>query len=260
MCVCALTCTLSAPSVIALRRLKTLLQTGFDFLLDSSCKAWLLEVNASPSMAWDTTGQPGASQLMYSVKQQMLLDMFALLRLQDRYPAQQQRPPDAAEGQPATAAGGDKRPPRLRADEGLNPVLLQAASEAYFSSRPKVAAMVAADARQLQAAVAAAPAREEVEAGVALLLQQLETAPGSGSQQQEEVAGVLRTHMRQLVQVECELRSGAGWQSLLPHVPSRRDAAKQGWRLHSSRADAAVASWLRLRSMVPVERAAPQAV
>lgn len=256
MCVCALTCTLSAPSACP-PAFEILLQTGFDFLLDSSYKPWLLEVNASPSMAWDTPDQPGASQLMYSVKQQMLLDMFALLRLQDRYPAQQQQP-DAAEGQPATP-GSDKHPPRSPADEGLNPVLLQAASEAYFSSRPKVAAMVAADARQLEAAVAAAPARGEVEAGVALLLQQLETAPGSGSQQQQ-VAGVLRTHMRQLVQVECELRSGGGWQSLLPHVPSRRDAAKRAWRLHSSRADAAVASWLRLRSMVQVERVATQAV
>lgn len=216
-------------------------------------------------MAWDTPNQPGASQLMYSIKQQMLLDMFALLRLQDRYPAQQKPPDAAAEGQPASAVGDDcQRPPRLPADEGLNPVLLQAASEAYFRSRPKVAAMVAADARQLQAAVTAAPTRQEVEAAVALLLQQLETAaPGSGSQQQQrqQVAGVLRTHMRQLVQVECELQTGGGWQSLLPHVPSRREAAKQGWSLHSSGADAAVASWLRLRrQMVPVEGAASQAV
>jgi hypothetical protein len=122
--------------------------------------------------------------------------------------------------------------------------------------------MVAADARQLAAAVAAAPTRQEVEAAVARLLQQLETAAqgGGGAQQQQQrqqVAGVLRAHMRQLVQVECELRSAGGWQSLLPHMPSRRDAAKQGWCLHASGADAAVASWLRLwQQMAPAAEGA----
>lgn len=226
---------------------------GLDFLLDSSYKSWLLEVNASPSMAWNTPDQPGATQLMYSTKQQMLTDMFALLRLQDRYPAAaaEGTVSDAAAAPAAAAAGAAGASiPRLPAAHGINPVLLQAASKAYFSSRPQVAEMVLQDAQQLAAAVAGAPTRQAVEAAIVVCLQRLEQQGGQQQQQRQRVVAVLRQHLQQLVQVECELQSCGGWQTLLPHMPGSREASQQGWHLHGSAADSAVSSWLRLRQML----------
>jgi hypothetical protein len=55
-------------------------------MLDDQYKPWLLEVNASPSLAW-AHRNPATAQLMRCMKEQMLRDMAGLLRLQDRYPA-----------------------------------------------------------------------------------------------------------------------------------------------------------------------------
>lgn len=215
------------------------LLAGFDFLLDTCYKPWLLEVNASPSMAWHTPGQPGATQLMHSVKQQMLTDLFALLRLQDRYPAAAA----AAAGGAATAAGAMQRQP---ADRGVNPVLLQAASEAYFGSRPQVAEMVAQDVQQLAAAVAEAPKRQDVAAEVQLRLQRLEQQ--EGQQDRSGLPGVLQEHLQQIVDVECELQSSRGWTSLLPHM---QECCVDGGHLHGSApVDAAIRSWYHLRQQV----------
>lgn len=203
---CALTCT-----------------AGLDFLLDSHYKPWLLEVNASPSLAWLTPNQPAATELMYSIKQQMLTDMFALLRLQDRFPSETV----GAEGAAA------QRSTRSKA-AGINPVLLQAASAAYFGSRPDVAELVAQDAKQLAAAVAAAPARQFVEARVVETLQQLRG--------QHSVL-LLQQHQQQVVQVETELQSCGGWQSLLAHMlppPQQQD---------TDQLDAAIQAWLQVRHL-----------
>jgi hypothetical protein len=258
---------------------------GLDFLLDSSLKPWLLEVNASPSMAWNVAQQPGASQLMYSIKQEMLTDMFALLRLQDRYPVAASTAAAAvtaaaagptgtaaaaaagavAEGaarqsssvataQPAAAAA--RQAGAAAAAGALNPVLLQAASEAYFGSRPHIARLVAQDACDMAAAVAAAPQRQEVEQAVLqVLLQQQQAVPGgrlsdaAAGERAEQQQGMdyWQQHLQQVVHVECELQSCGGWKSLLPQMLKREEAYSKGWQLHSSAADAAAAHWLEVR-------------
>jgi hypothetical protein len=267
---------------------------GFDFLLDSSFKPWLLEVNASPSMAWNTPGQPNATQLMYSTKMQMLSDMFVLLRLHDRYPSavtaaeavgtdrrQEEASGVTARGSAGPAAATAAGVRRAPADAGSNPVLLQAASQAYFSSRPQVAEMVAAAAAQMAAAVAAVPPRHVVAAAVQQVLEALEQQqvqqansevsasdqlsnvllqPQQHQQHQQQGQGqlmqqmqedpllvLLHKHHQQLVQVECELSSSGGWQSLLPNMPTQQQALDQGWQLHFDTADGAVATWLQLR-------------
>jgi hypothetical protein len=73
---------------------------------------------------------------------------------------------------------------------------------------------------------------------------------GQQQQQRHRMVAVLQQHLQQLVQVECELLSCGGWQTLLPHMPSSREGLEQGWRLHGSAADSAVSSWLRLRQMM----------
>ena len=47
---------------------------GFDLLIDNKFKPWLLEVNASPSFATD-------SSLDYKIKKNVLADAFRLLNL-----------------------------------------------------------------------------------------------------------------------------------------------------------------------------------
>lgn len=47
---------------------------GFDLLIDKNFKPWLLEVNASPSFATD-------SSLDYKIKKNVLADAFRLLNL-----------------------------------------------------------------------------------------------------------------------------------------------------------------------------------
>ena len=47
---------------------------GFDLLIDKKFKPWLLEVNASPSFATD-------SSLDYKIKKNVLADAFRLLNL-----------------------------------------------------------------------------------------------------------------------------------------------------------------------------------
>lgn len=47
---------------------------GFDFLIDSDFKPWLLEVNGSPSWRFETS-------LDYGVKKNVLADTFRLLNL-----------------------------------------------------------------------------------------------------------------------------------------------------------------------------------
>lgn len=126
-------------------------------------------------MAWNSPDQLIATQLMYNTKQQMLTDMFALLRLQDRYPPTAGTAADTAT---AAAAAAHASNPRLPADHGINPVLLQAASDAYFGSRPQVTEMVARDAQALSAAAAAAPTRQEVREVVHQVLQQLQQPGG----------------------------------------------------------------------------------
>jgi hypothetical protein len=223
---------------------------GLDFLLDSSYQPWLLEVNASPSMAWNTPGRPDTTQLMYSIKQQMLTDMFALLRLQDRYPVTSHAAKGTAGSSTSTgktsaaATAGPAGSQRAPAELGLNPVLLQAASQAYFSSRPQVAEMVAHNAQQLAAAVADAPARQDVEAAVR---QGLQHSQGQG-QQEQLLQELLQQHVEQIVGVECELQSSGGWQPLLPRmcVPQEVIGA-DGCQLYPSPADVAVSKWQQLR-------------
>jgi flagellar motor protein MotB len=248
---------------------------------------------------------------MYSIKAQMLSDMFVLLRLHDRYPS---RPTTAAaapapaevqvaagatdrtqtgtsvvagggpSGHATGAAAAAPRVRRVQADAGINPVLLQAATQAYFSSRPHVTEMVAAAAAQMVAAVAVTPTRFEVATAVQPVLdalkQQQGQHTGSGAdacdqlsnmplqyqgqqqqqqgqqvqpeqqqqqQQQDAMALLLQEHRQQLVQVECELSSAGGWQSLLLHMPTQQQALDQGWQLHFDTADTSVVAWLRLR-------------
>ena len=45
---------------------------GYDVLLDEDCKAWLVEVNHSPSFSAN-------SQLDYMIKHQLLLDTLTLV-------------------------------------------------------------------------------------------------------------------------------------------------------------------------------------
>lgn len=235
---------------------------GLDFLLDSSYQPWLLEVNASPSMAWNNPGRPDTTQLMYSIKQQMLTDMLALLRLQDRYRTASHaqgaagastvigKTAAAATGGPAAAvaAGGRQQIP---AELGLNPVLLQAASQAYFSSRPQVAEMVAHNAQQLAAAVAAAPARGDVEAAVRKVLQQ-QQQQGAQGPLEGWVCDLLQQHVEQIVGIECELQSSRGWQPLLPHMSQygmpQEMIGADACQLYPSPADVAVTAWQQLRS------------
>jgi hypothetical protein len=49
---------------------------GFDVLIDSKFKPWLLEVNLSPSLSVDT-------QLDFTIKSNLLRDLFNLVGLQN---------------------------------------------------------------------------------------------------------------------------------------------------------------------------------
>jgi len=192
---------------------------------------------------------------MYDVKQGMLTEMFALLRLQDRYPVSAASARPVASGATAASARGQQ--------PDVNPVLMQAASEAYFSSRPQVAQLVARDAAELTAAIAAAPERQHVEAAVKQLLRKLlqpaqsglfanidmalpAAAPADLSDQQRCVS-VLQEHLQQVVQVECELQSCGSWVSL--SRPHQRPGSQAGG-LHDSPTDAAIQLWPQVRHML----------
>jgi hypothetical protein len=51
---------------------------GFDFLLDSSLRPWLMEVNATPSMKV-AHADPATRARIYETKRPVVADMFALL-------------------------------------------------------------------------------------------------------------------------------------------------------------------------------------
>jgi hypothetical protein len=247
------------------------LPSGLDFLLDASCRPWLLEVNASPSLAWHTPGDAAASSLMWGVKQRMMADLAALLRLQERFPAPHSTTAAAAAARGASgstakqAVRGQQRQEQeqdqQQAGAGvLNPVLVKAASARYFAGRPLVAGLVAHNTRVLAAAAAAAPSRQVVAAQVQRqleALQQQSTSQPSAhracqDQQQREQPlqcvgqqelALLQAHLQELVQVECEAASGGDWQSLLGHMPCRAEAAAHGWQLGVADADEAVRLW-----------------
>ncbi|KAF6261381.1 tubulin-tyrosine ligase family-domain-containing protein [Scenedesmus sp. NREL 46B-D3] len=157
---------------------------GLDFVLDANLRPWLLEVNASPSLAW-AHQEPATAALMRSIKSQMLADMAGLLRLQDRFPASSssnawpvagaveaanspalQEHPTAASAQHAVQQqqgritkrsceeGAQSRTSQLH-QAAVNPLLLQAASGRYFADRLQVLQLVAEAEQRLQAAVAA---------------------------------------------------------------------------------------------------------
>lgn len=209
--------------------------SGLDFLLDASCRPWLLEVNASPSLAWHTPGDAAASALVWGVKQRMLSDLASLLRLQERFPA-----PHSTLQQRARAGAP-------------NPVLVQAASARYFAARPLVAGLVAHNARVLAAAAAAAPSRQAVAAQVQRQLEALQHTRQDHQQQPaqpvtaQELA-LLQAHVQDLVQAECEAASGGDWQSLLGHMPCRAEAVAHGWQLGVADADEAVRLWRSQRA------------
>lgn len=238
---------------------------GLDFLLDSAYKPWLLEVNASPSLAWNMPDQIHTTEVMYSVKQQMLLDMLALLRLQDRFPAGHVKAAAAAEAarhqkyakmhQPAT---NKHVPASAMLNSQLNSLLLQGASNAYFSSRPHLAAMVSRTAQKLANAVAQAPSRHDIEQAVQHQLQCIEQQQHVAAVQGAErfvdphIAGLLRQHAADIVRVESELQTCGYWTSLLPHMfPSHAPAdvtgtiGKSPCHAHMTDADVAVTIWLQ---------------
>lgn len=264
---------------------------GLDFVLDGALHPWLLEVNASPSLAWNNPGNPDASRLMWQVKQQVVADMFAVLRLQDRFPCSMQKSAaqdaragaaGAAEASAGSSSGSDVDDARVVStssstagsmqqqqqpwQQDHNTLMLQAASEQYFRTRPLVAELVAYTAEHLAAAAAATPTRWQVLAQVQERLRQLDVQQLGQQQrqlQQDERSHalahvtaadvrLLQQHVQQLVTVECELLSaGQRWQSLLPHMPSQQQAAQHGWDAWLApghlRHGAAVRLWLNVR-------------
>ncbi|KAJ3051857.1 putative tubulin polyglutamylase ttll9 [Rhizoclosmatium hyalinum] len=64
---------------------------GYDILIDTNLKPWLLEVNASPSLTAET-------QFDYDLKHQMLNDAFDVLDLEKRF--------TTADKKPRTKVGG----------------------------------------------------------------------------------------------------------------------------------------------------------
>jgi hypothetical protein len=107
--------------------------------------------------------------------------------------------------------------------------------------------MVAHDAQQLAAAVAAALARQDVEAAVRQVLQQLQQQGGQG-QEEWRLNELLQQHVEQIVCFECEVQSSRGWQPLLLRncVPTEVSHVG-GCQLNPSRADVAVSEWQELR-------------
>jgi hypothetical protein len=284
---------MEAPSILRLLSLQNPTHTcaGLDFILDANLRPWLLEVNASPSLAW-AHQQPATAALMRSIKSQMLADMAALLRLQDRFPASSSSSsagPEAtaADGstqvsQQASAAVGD--PPAVlqqaratsrrrektahnraaqqqqqqQQQAAVNPLLLQAASGRYFADRPQVLQLVRAAEQRLHAAVAVCPSLQQVQQQMecAMLAEQqqarkegrmpsahrsasgsavrssagdnssqgmLDDSSTTNPQQQfdaQEGQGSKSAVLQQLVELEAELRSAGGWQSLMPYMLS----------------------------------------
>lgn len=212
---------------------------GLDFVLDAAGRPRLLEVNASPSLAWRTSHQPlKTSALMWGAKQAAVLDMVSLLRLQDRFPpagAGLEERSQPVEHQCQRL--GQPRRQRRRA-EAVNPVLLRAASARYFASRPLVAQLVRHAQDCLADAAAAAPSRQHVEARVQAKLQRLRA-------EARDQHALLEAHVQHLVQVECEAASGGGWQPL--RMPRRAEALAAGWRLHIDDADEALRLWQQLQ-------------
>jgi hypothetical protein len=174
---------------------------------------------------------------MWRVKQQLLRDSAALLRLQDRFPAAAAGGTQRASGVSAAASAAAARGTAQGAAAGLNPLLLQAASDRAFAARPLVAQLVAHTHAQLAAAAAAAPSRQHVAAAVQRRLQQ------PHGQQQQAVPPLLQAHAHHIVQAECEAASGGGWQCLLGHLPTRQQTAAHGWQLCVSDADEALRLW-----------------
>jgi hypothetical protein len=249
---------------------------------------------------------------MRSIKSQMLADMAALLRLQDRFPARSGGPGAAAAFAAAPAAADSQQGKqhqqqqqhegRSRSSSGklsrnrvnsqddlaaVNPLVLQAASGRYFADKPQVLQLVREAEQKLQAAVAACPSLQQVQQQMRGALpteqplrqaQQQEGAPhhmncsatqdgsisagrqNASSSTDSHVAGAksIRSQLqqqfetgqddsfvvqRQLLELEAELQSAGGWQSLMPHMLG---CIQRGDEEQSS-ADAAVQRFWRQR-------------
>ncbi|GAX75739.1 hypothetical protein CEUSTIGMA_g3182.t1 [Chlamydomonas eustigma] len=57
---------------------------GLDFLVDSSLNPWLLEVNSTPSLAVEHS-DPEVEGMIYHEKNSMVMDIFKLLRIPERF-------------------------------------------------------------------------------------------------------------------------------------------------------------------------------
>lgn len=93
---CALTFSAALPTVLEeggklkLRGNSTFEVLGVDFLIDNNLHPWLLEVNATPSLAVEHE-DPQVESLIYSQKMGMVRDMVNILDLPNRFAARYQR-------------------------------------------------------------------------------------------------------------------------------------------------------------------------